>query len=253
MSIDLLFNNMLKHVNVINKYYLYLSITSQYLAYLCCHEGNMSLQEERGWISSSFESLSIVDNVGLFKPLSSELTYTLEAATESCPLVHFLECDEVFINGVRFLGATLWTDYASTRLSEQAENMRVLGSILSVHKVISMDDRRFSPSDALRLHKASKAWLAEKLDTPHEGKTVVVTHHGPSIKCAHPYFGNNQTASGFISNLDHLVKKANVWCSGHTHSSLNRKLGNCRLLSNQKGYPRELVTGGFQADLVIEV
>jgi len=172
---------------------------------------------------------------------------------ESCPLVHFLECDEVIINGVRFLGATLWTDYASTGLSDQAENMRLLGSILSDHQVISMDGRRFSPSEALRLHEASKAWLAEKLDTPHEGKTVVVTHHAPSIKCAHPYFGNNQTASGFISNLDHLVKKADVWCSGHTHSSLDRKLGNCRLLSNQKGYPEEPIPGGFHADLVFEV
>lgn len=177
----------------------------------------------------------------------------LRELAAGCPLVHFLECDEIIIGDVRFLGATLWTDYASTRLSEQAENMRLLGSILRDHIVISMADEAFTPADALALHKKAKSWLTEKLDTSFFGKTVVVTHHGPSIMCAHPHFGNNKTASGFISNLANLVKKADVWCYGHTHSSLDRKLGDCRLVSNQKGYPKEPIPGGFQTDFVIEV
>jgi len=177
----------------------------------------------------------------------------MREVAESCSLIHFLECDEFILNDVRFLGTTLWTDYASTRLSEQTENMRLMGSIMQDHHVISMADKPFRPADALNLHQTSKAWLQNKLDTPYKGKTVVVTHHGPSIKCAHPHFGNGPTASGFISNLDYLVKKANAWCYGHTHSSLDRKLGSCRLLSNQKGYPGELVPGGFQVDLVFEV
>lgn len=95
--------------------------------------------------------------------------------------------------------------------------MRLLGSILRDHIVISMADEAFTPAEALALHKKTKSWITEKLNTSYFGKTVVVTHHGPRIKCAHPHFGNNQTASGFISNLDTLVKKADFWCYGHSH------------------------------------
>ena len=128
-----------------------------------------------------------------------------------------------------------------------------MGSMMQDHQVISMADQPFTPSDGLGLHKILKTWQEDKLDAPYQGKTVVITHHGPSIKCAHSDFGNSQMASGFIYNLDYLVKKADAWCYGHTHSSLDRKLGNGRLISNPKGYPRELIQGGFQAGLVLEV
>ena len=130
----------------------------------------------------------------------------MRAIAESCSLVHFLECGEVTINGVRFLGTTLWTDYASTRLSERTQNMRLMSSSIRDHQVISITDKPFMPTDALMLHQASRAWLENKLDAPYQGKTVVITHHGPSIKCAQRDFGNSQMASGFISNLDYLVK-----------------------------------------------
>lgn len=78
---------------------------------------------------------------------------------ESCSLVHFLECDEIIIDGVRFLGTTLWTDYASTRLSEQSENMRLLSSSIRDHQVISITDKPFMPADALMLHQASSVLI----------------------------------------------------------------------------------------------
>ncbi len=78
---------------------------------------------------------------------------------ESCSLVHFLECDEIIIGDVRFLGTTLWTDYACTRLSEQSENMRLMGSIMQDHYVISMTDRPFTPADALIMYKPQNQGL----------------------------------------------------------------------------------------------
>ena len=197
--------------------------------------------------------LYIAGNHEYYRHEYFSLQAQMREIAENCSLIHFLECDETIIGDVRFLGTTLWTDYACTRLSEQSENMRLMASILRDHQVISMTDRLFTPADALSLHQASKAWLENTLNTPYESNTIVITHHGPSIKCAHRDFGNSQMASGFISNLDYLVKKADAWCYGHTHSSLDRKLGNCRLISNQKGYPRELVPGGFQADIIFEV
>jgi predicted phosphodiesterase len=105
----------------------------------------------------------------------------------------------------------------------------------------------------LILHNETVEWLKQKLDAPFDGKTVVVTHHGPSLKCAHPQFGNNTIGSCFISDLDYLVKKADVWCFGHTHASLDTRVGKCRLVSNQRGYSREVIPGGFRQDWFINI
>ncbi len=170
------------------------------------------------------------------------------------PLVHFMERDEVMIEGVRFLGTTLWTDYMSTGKADQAFNMRLLQQSLNDHRLIQFGDELFKPEHALLLHGLSVAWLQQKLDEPFDGRTVVITHHGPSLKCRHPQFGNNALGSGFISDLDHLVRKADIWCYGHTHCCMDTAVGQCRLLSNQRGYPGELVPGpSFQRDLLIAI
>ena len=40
---------------------------------------------------------------------------------------------------------------------------------------------------------------------------------------------------------------------GHTHSNLDTPIGQCRLISNQKGYPRESVLGDFDKNWIVEV
>ncbi|WP_297809490.1 metallophosphoesterase [uncultured Methylophaga sp.] len=167
--------------------------------------------------------------------------------------VHFLEEDEVVIDGVRFLGATLWTDYKATTEFSQAANMGIAGVSLNDHRLIRYGDERFTPEHALALNQKSVAWLTEKLDTPFDGKTVVVTHHGPSLKSAHPEYGLNQLSTAFISNLDDLVEKADVWCFGHTHSGIDTQVGKCRLVSNQRGYPMERLPVPFNRQFTVTV
>jgi hypothetical protein len=63
----------------------------------------------------------------------------------------------------------------------------------------------------------------------------------------------NEVSSGFVSDLDKLVKKADLWCYGHTHSNLDTMVGDCRLVSNQKGYRHEKIPVPFRPELIIEV
>jgi len=167
--------------------------------------------------------------------------------------LHFLENDEVVIDGVRFLGATLWTDYLGDKSTSRSYNMRELGMCLNDHRVIRFDERKFEPEDALKIHQQSVKWLEDKFADDFKGKTVVVTHHGPSLHCAHLDYGLDHISAGFLSDLDRLVEMSDVWCFGHTHSSLDIKIGKCRLVSNQKGYPRERLPIPFREDLVIEI
>jgi hypothetical protein len=45
---------------------------------------------------------------------------------------------------------------------------------------------------------------------------------------------------------------ARLWVHGHTHQCVDYTLGSTRVLSNQRGYPREPDTG-FRSDFVVEI
>ncbi len=56
--------------------------------------------------------------------------------------LHFLEKDELILNGVRFLGTTLWTNYYDEMGVVQRErNMAVLNDALRDHRLIKMGKR----------------------------------------------------------------------------------------------------------------
>jgi broad specificity phosphatase PhoE len=51
--------------------------------------------------------------------------------------------------------------------------------------------RNFTPRDALALHDASVAFIDRMLARPHDGPTVVVTHHAPHRRSIHPRFSGD--------------------------------------------------------------
>lgn len=162
--------------------------------------------------------------------------------------IHFLENDEIIIKGIRFLGCTLWTDYTCSEGLGQGEAMRSIEHRLADHSYIHINDKEeqsvnFSTRHAWRIHTDSVSWLTKKLfDDIFDGSTIVVTHHGPSKLCQHKLFGHTDLSGAFYSELTNLLQQADVWIYGHTHSNLNIKIKNIRLISNQRGYRHESVS-----------
>lgn len=149
--------------------------------------------------------------------------------------VHYLECDEWLLNGVRFLGCCLWTDYRVTEAAQEAA-MREAEGILYDHRLIGMPDGLFSTADALQLHVDSRAWLQEKLDQQFAGPTVVVTHHGPHPGSIHPRFAGTVLNAAFVSDLTPLMGKAALWIHGHVHDSFDYEVAGTRIVANPRGY-----------------
>lgn len=183
-----------------------------------------------------------------------ELTDSMRLFADAYDNLHFLEKNEIQIDGVRILGTTLWTNYFDEHgPAEREKNIALLDEALNDHRLISMGGKRFTARDAYAEHQKSVAWLSSTLKQRFDGKTVVVTHHAPSFACNHVDFGMNPLSPGFVSNLDHLVEKADLWCCGHTHSNLDTKIANCRLVSNQRGYRHEKIPVPFRHELVIVI
>jgi len=176
------------------------------------------------------------------------------------PGLHFLECNQVVIQGVRFLGATLWTDCYlwGDRAAVLAEQ-----HCLYDFRAIRMDresDLRLEPVEMIRWHERARDWMADALQTPFEGPTVVVTHHAPHPKSVLPYDPHQrEPISGyFASDLSWLIERhqPTLWIHGHSHASLDYQVGATRVLANPAGYERfERLreNGYFKPDLVVEV
>jgi Icc-related predicted phosphoesterase len=140
--------------------------------------------------------------------------------------------------GVRFLGTTLWTDYRLRANRTQRQLMDVAGSRLRDHSAIRVGAEAFTPEMALHDHEQSRQWLEEQLALPFDGKTVVVTHHGPSARSIHPRYMGDAVNAAFVSELDDIVCKADLWLHGHVHDSFDYGVGGCRVVANPRGYPR---------------
>jgi len=175
-------------------------------------------------------------------------------AAEQCK-VHLLDNDEVVINGVRFLGSTLWTDFLLFGESKKNEVMMDGQNCLNDFRLIHEGTMLFTPLLSTQLHEQSLAWLTKELNTPFNGKTVVVTHHLPSALSVVERFKDSSLSACFASNLDHLFGKMNIWIHGHTHDNLDYVANGTHVVCNPRGYVtyRGAENFHFNPKLVVEI
>ena len=170
--------------------------------------------------------------------------------------VHFLDNDEVMINGVLFLGATLWTDFEL--FGSVAKDKAIIAGKhgLNDFRMIVEGGYTFSPNDAIALCNKSAEWLRVKLNTVDDiSKTVVVTHHLPSMQSVSERYRNDILSACFASNLDDLLGYCKLWIHGHTHDSFDYIENGTRVICNPRGYvyrgTQENIR--FKPDLVVEI
>lgn len=177
-----------------------------------------------------------------------------EASARSQGRFHFLENDRVVMQGVRFLGATLWTDYrlnAGPKKSQQ-QLMAYAGRCLNDHRLIRLGRKLFEPAHALALHEVSRSWLTSELVKPFPGKTVVVSHHGPHPLSVHPRYADTDLNAAFVSDLSELMPGVDLWLHGHVHDGFDYRAGTCRVVANPAGYVRNRGWVEHARDFVFE-
>jgi predicted phosphodiesterase len=212
-----------------------------------------------GWARATFPDHDIIYVAGnheFYGCNRLEILAKLRIEARECG-VHFLDDEAVVIDGVRFLGTTLWTDFELFGSDDKPWCMKDAGDFMNDFRVIYEGDKVFSPMDSVRLHQKSLAWLEHELQRPFDGKTVVVTHHLPSRQSVAERFQKSALSAAFASNLEHLLgEPAVLWIHGHTHDSMDYEVMGTRVICNPRGYV--LSSSGpenfdFDPGLVVEV
>lgn len=169
--------------------------------------------------------------------------------------VHILERDVQIIGDTRFLGSTLWSDFAIKGNGAEKElAMFAAREKVNDYRVIRVPPsyKKLHPKDTLAWHKESVAWLRDKLDEPFGGKTVMVSHHAPHLK-SDPWINNLTPA--YLSDLSALMdgERLHLWVHGHTHIAVDYEVYGTRVASNPRGYPGVEPVDGYDPKLVVDV
>lgn len=166
-----------------------------------------------------------------------------------------LDAAGVVIEGVRFLGGTLWTDYRLTGNQPLAMWDAQL-KLSDFRKIRNRTYSKLRPEHVLQEHARHRAFLTDELQKPFSGKTVVVTHHAPSVRSLHPRYqrlGGNLNAA-YASDLEHLMDGSlALWVHGHSHDSADYNLNGTRVVCNPRGYTPSHLNLDFDPGLVLEV
>ncbi len=210
------------------------------------------------WARTRFPGLPIVYVMGNHEFYGARYECVLERAREEATKqrIHLLENDQLVIDGVRFLGATLWTDF---ELEEpqlpRSIAYRYANESMVDFSIIRYGDGMMSAQDSREVHLQSRRWLAEKLAEPFDGKTVVVTHHLPHPGSVDRQFHRHPLNPAFASDLSGLVRPpVDLWIHGHTHCSCDYEpVDGTRVLCNPRGYGPADLNDQFNQYMVVEV
>jgi len=178
--------------------------------------------------------------------------------------LYFLENDEVVLQGVRFLGCTLWSDFSKGNpvvMNEARWGMNdyLLTSLNEAPDNDSLDLPKMQPEHTLLFHNASVKFLEKKLAEDFDGPTVVVTHHAPSNLSVPEMFKNDSLNGAYFTNLEYLMlpsedrKAPELWLHGHTHNSFSYTVGETDVVCNPRGYFPNQLNGDFDNSLTLEV
>lgn len=178
--------------------------------------------------------------------------------------VRFLNNSSTVIDGVRFVGSTLWTSFNDwkdqVKINFFHENMNDYEYIKATwffddeqgrmaeaqkfdlvltEKLFVENNFRLRPVMTYLLHQESMRYLGKAIEEPFDGKTVVVTHHAPSYKSVGYYKEAYEDA--YATSLDYFIhshKKAiEVWFHGHLHKPVSYFIDGVPIVSNPRDYP----------------
>lgn len=188
-----------------------------------------------------------------------------KAIFDKFPNVHFLHRKSVILDGVRFVGATLWTDFhngdplaklvardglndykrirtGSSPVGDAAYSRRINGNDIWVE---NLRDREFIAAET-----AEAAALGQKC--------VVVSHHAPHTMSGREYFKTNSVSAldyaYYNTGLEDMIldNAPALWIHGHTHYKADYMIGDTRVVCNPRGYCERDSNGYQNSGLVFD-
>lgn len=169
--------------------------------------------------------------------------------------IHILENEYLEISGYKIFGCTLWTDMAL--YGDVEDGCEAARHIMTDYQCIRIlpTYRKLIPYDTIARHRLSRSCLENFLQEYDPRKSIIVTHHAPSMSSLPLDRRNELISCAYVSDLEELILKyrPRLWIHGHVHNSVNYKLGETQIIANPRGYCVYKLNRTFIPDYVIQI
>lgn len=138
-----------------------------------------------------------------------------------------------------FVACTLWTNFWGEKLGRYDREIfaGIKGSLNDFHYIKGMTLPKM-----MELFKSDLQFIKDNVKKYKDKKVVICTHFAPSKKAIAKQYEGDSLNKYFVNDLDNFIlknKNIKAWLFGHTHSSLDFMIGDCRCVCNPKGYGNE--------------
>lgn len=143
------------------------------------------------------------------------------------------------VDGVRFLGGTLWFPQPTPNIWHLRHQMNDFRVIKDFEPWVY--DQNRACVDAIHRY-------ADRAD-------VIVTHHLPALECVAPRYRRSPLNHYFVHDMTRFIEQCGVplWVYGHTHDRQEHKIGSTRVVCNPLGYPGESPQGVYREKMILKV
>ncbi len=156
---------------------------------------------------------------------------------------------QIPIKDVNFVFSTLWSKIDYKNSWEIKNRLNDFYKIKYQNEILSIDKYN-------ELFKNSYGFINKAIRNNKFKKTVVVTHHAPSILCIAQEHKNSSLNDAFVVDLSKFIYNNNIdyWIYGHTHRNVAEvEINGTKIVTNQLGYVQMDEQSGFKNNAVIEL
>ena len=165
------------------------------------------------------------------------------------PNVLLINNISVELENVKILFTSLWSHISPVY------EVQIKRSLNDFH-VISYNNERFTSYEYNALHDQSLSFLEKEMESRNMLKTIIVTHHVPTMENYPEEYRNSSINQAFCVPMDNFILRTepDYWIYGHHHRNIQDfMIGKTQMLTNQLGYVAHNENSGFSREKVIQL
>ena len=151
--------------------------------------------------------------------------------------------------------STLWSHISPQNEFEVQQNVSDF-HMIKVSDGMGGKPFPLTPAHFNHLHQTALAFLKEAVAKSDTEKTIVMTHHVPTVMNYPAQYKESSISDAFVVELFDFIYNSHVssWIYGHHHNNTpDFKIGNTTMLTNQLGYVELGEQKSFRTNAIIEI